>query len=122
MKNDKKKSDNLIDTSRYANRIEKEKRQRELELSDIRFILKTPEGRRFYWRLLAYTGMFRNPFTDSDSRTNFNCGRQSVGQELLNRLMEAKPNAYGQMQEEFYSKMVSDNIIEEMEREKETLI
>ena len=52
------------------------------------------QGRRVAYRLLADTGVFRNPFNHSGSVTAFNCGQMNVGQQFLARIMEHAPDAY----------------------------
>lgn len=78
------------------------KRERELELSDIREVIKTPAGRRFYWRVMTEGMMFRNPNVENDNgyETKFNIGKQYVGRWALDELLKAKPEAYLQMQNE----------------------
>lgn len=91
--------------------LERDKALRERELSDIRFIIKSPQGRRFYWRTMGVTKMFAESYIPGDEGygTTFNVGRQSVGQWLLKELLEAKPDAFIQMQNESLSESKSIN-------------
>lgn len=91
----------LVNTPREDLARKRAERIRERELSDIRFVLKSPEGRRLYWRMLEKGGIYRDPFnSDSVNLTNYNLGRQSISREWLCDLMESKPEAYAQMQQE----------------------
>ncbi len=85
-----------------------EKRQlaiaREKELADVRAVVSTAEGRRFYWRYMAMAGTFRRSFGIDDATTNFNEGRRSLGNDLFHDVMTAKPEAYLLMQREYASR------------------
>lgn len=82
-------------------RFDREKRKNDRVLSDMRFILKYPEGRRFLWKILAETKVFKRTFTDNNANaTIFNEGRRSVGTDILDAILNAKPEAFSQMQME----------------------
>ena len=68
----------LINTKSDDIKQRKIKRRRERDLSDIRFIIKSPEGRRFFWGVMSEGGMFRDAFSGDIGLTNYNLGRQSV--------------------------------------------
>jgi hypothetical protein len=82
---------------------ERDKRLRERELSDIVRVLRLAEGRRLMWRLLSVSGVLRNPFA-GDNRTDYNCGKQSVGQVFW---ADITPEAFLQMQNEYKSEQES---------------
>jgi hypothetical protein len=84
---------------------DKAKRIKNRELNDIRVVLSTPEGRRFYWRLLGYGQLFQNGYVPGDQGygSTYNLGVKSVGLWALAEIMEAKPNAFTQMQREHAS-------------------
>jgi hypothetical protein len=92
--------DGLIDKEAVEKADDKAKKLRERELGDIRTVLKTPEGRRWYWKLMAHAGAFRTPFAAQDNLTNKNCGRQEIGFFMLDELLEASPAMFVQMQRE----------------------
>lgn len=69
------------------------------ELRDIRFILKSKEGRRFLWRYLSKCGIFKQSFT-GNSETFFNEGKRAIGLMLLTEITEASPDAYVLMMKE----------------------
>lgn len=67
---------------------------------DMQMILKLPEGRRFLWLLLGECRIYRTSFDHSGSVTAFNEGKRSVGLAILDRITDADPSAYIQMQNE----------------------
>lgn len=108
----------LIDTSKQEKQLRKLTRRHERELSDIRAILMLPEGRRFYWKLMAAGSPFIDAFNSENSRlTDYALGRQSVSREFLNDLLEARPEAYAQMQKEREAESKADEQQEELERQ-----
>ena len=75
-------------------------KDRERELSDIRVILQSPEGRRFYWRVMEEGNAFRDAYSVDTNSTFYNLGRQAISRYFLNELLESKPTALSQMQQE----------------------
>lgn len=68
---------------------------RRRELEDIAFVLSTPEGRRFYWRIMEKCGLHRSSFGQGSTNTIcFNEGERNIGLLLLADLEEADPQAY----------------------------
>lgn len=55
---------------------------RETELNDFSAVMSTESGRRFVWRIMEMSAIYRNAFT-GNSETYVNCGRQLIGQTLL---------------------------------------
>ena len=86
---------------------EEQRRKRSKEIDDVRKILKTPEGRRFIWKLWSLSGIYRNPFNLNSNLQSFNSGRMSIGQELLIDVNEADVTAFAQMQNEHISALKS---------------
>jgi hypothetical protein len=72
---------------------ERQRRERQQQLSDIKAILATPEGTRFYKRALDKCGTFRLSFT-GNSKTFFNEGQRNIGNFLLAEMMEACPEKF----------------------------
>lgn len=99
-------------------RLKKEERKRERELSDIRYVLLKPEGRRFIWRVLEEGRVFHDAFTPDSNSTYYNLGRQSVSRLFLNELMEAKPDALSQMQQEREAEEKIELLKEKQEQDK----
>ena len=70
------------------------------EESDFKFIMGSKQGRRFMWRLLGITGLFRNAKCDRNADTNFRLGEQNVGQCLLAEIHGLCPERYVEMTKE----------------------
>lgn len=78
-----------------------EKRTRIQELGDVEWVLQTPSGRRFFWRLMEFCGIFELSHTRGDThQTAFHEGMRNVGLKMMVDLMEAQPEAYLRMREE----------------------
>lgn len=101
----------LVDTSEDDKLKDRAKRKRDRELSDIRFVLKSVEGRRFYWRLLAEGKLWQVDFNGDVNWLVFATGEKNFSAKFMKDILEAKPDAFLQMQQEYAS---------EIEREKST--
>lgn len=113
----------LVDTSKDDAKIKKADRKRERELSDIRFILKSPEGRRLYWRIMEKGGVFRDGYAGTDTNgTNYNLGRQSISRDFLNDLLEADSKILTQMQDERKAEAEDERRQQKIEDDANTLI
>lgn len=86
---------------------EVQRRARQKEIDDVKAMLKTPAGRRFFWRLWAICGIFRNPFHPNSNQHSFNSGRMSIGQGLLDDVNEADGSAFARIQNEYVSALKS---------------
>ena len=75
----------------------RDKRLLERDDNDLRSVLKTPEGRRLVWGVLADSGIFQLSYTGEAPSTDFNEGKRSVGLKLFRRLLDVKPETYLQM-------------------------
>ncbi len=76
-----------------------ERNRREQQITDLKKILATIEGRRFFWRYLSLAGVFHSSFTGNNT-TFFNEGKREIGLKLLADLNEAVPQAFVLMQTE----------------------
>lgn len=70
-----------------------------LGVDDLKWFLSDKRGRRFMWRLLSETGLFRPSYT-GNSETFFREGERNVGLKLLNQILEHCPDKFGMMQQE----------------------
>lgn len=87
----------LIDDREVANRR-----------NDVQQVLKSPEGRRFIWRVLSKCGTFSESFNVNNPRlTDFNEGQRSIGIYLLAMINDADTTAYFRMFNEHNSNMKS---------------
>lgn len=91
---------NLGDATQVKEAKAKEKRGRDLQLSDLKFALSTKPGRRLVWRMLCKCGIYEQSAADSGSWTYFNEGRRSVGLFLIAEIMEVEPESYVLMMKE----------------------
>lgn len=73
--------DEIIDSE------EKQKDEEKQSLVDLENVLNSDSGLRFIAKLIFESCfVFTNAYTNTDKATNFNLGRQSVGQELINKI------------------------------------
>jgi hypothetical protein len=93
---------------------DREKARRERQESDVRWFLSKPEGRRIIWWVLSICGCFKTSFTGDPNTTIFQEGRRSVGLEILNLILRAKPSAFNEMQQEFASEAKSDEAMDKI--------
>lgn len=77
-----------------------DEKERDLELADLRFLLGTPQGRRFVWRILKHCRVFNSVFNNSGSVTYYHSGMQDVGHFIQAEVIEAKKEAYFEMMRE----------------------
>lgn len=64
---DKDKTFNAADEAQVTQRKRKDERVRDIELADIKQLMDSVQGRRFVWRLLDRTGVFRTSFTGNST-------------------------------------------------------
>jgi hypothetical protein len=87
-----------------AEEAKRAKQRRRREMDDLRKLLKMAEFKRFAWRFLSATGVFRTPYAPKDSnQTYVNIGVKEVGLTLLADIHAADSSAYATMQREFAS-------------------
>jgi hypothetical protein len=77
--------------------VSKEKLQKLKAENALRFVFSTKEGRKFYWDLMGYCGIFTESADNSGSWTYYKEGKRSIGLKLLADLHELDPNVYSQM-------------------------
>lgn len=104
----------LIDTKKEDKAKVKDKKRRIRQLGDIKKILSMPEGRRFFWRMLSKTGMYKTSFT-GNSTTFMLEGKRQIGLFILNEMMSADNTAFAQMQQEFFSEATSEELLRQKE-------
>lgn len=95
-----------------------EEKKRQREINDIKTVLSTSEGRRFYWNIMERCGVFKDKFIEDTNLCYFLKGQRSVGLRLFHDVFEAEPTAFQQMQQERKSKKTRENI--NVKREIET--
>jgi hypothetical protein len=73
--------------------------RRDRELSDLRTIMGTAEGRRILWRVLGECHMFDETFT-GNSMDTFRAGRRSVGLKFFKDAHRASHELFRTMEDE----------------------
>jgi hypothetical protein len=81
----------------------KSKVERDQEAADFKWLMSDRRGRRFMWRLLGMTGLYRSSFT-GNSATFFNEGQRNIGLMLIAEVNELTPDSYANMLEEHRTK------------------
>lgn len=103
-------TENFYDTEYELKNKESKKefnRRRDREITDLKVVLKIPEGRRTVYKILCECGVFKASFTQNSNTTAFNEGRRDIGLSLLAELDLAEPNVYSQMLKEHFSEAKS---------------
>ncbi len=73
---------------------ERGKSVRQKELNDVAFIISSPQGRRFMWRLLARCKVFGSVNDNSGSQVYYKVGQQDLGHFLLGEMGAANEDAF----------------------------
>lgn len=93
--------DSQAEEAAAAERAAAERQKRIVEESDFKTIMGNKVGRRFMWRLLSTTGLHANPFIPGrDGQTEFQCGKQNIGQWLMAEIHGLCPDRYHEMVKE----------------------
>lgn len=87
---------NAADPEQVQQAKEKAESLNDRRLNDVREVLNTVRGRRFYWTLLEFCGVFKTSNAD-EFQIFFNEGMRNVGLKLLADVNEAAPEAYLKM-------------------------
>lgn len=82
---------NASDEGQIKHAKQREKKQRDVELDDVRFILATPQGRRVLWKYMSLCD--RISASDSGSWTYFKEGERNVALRIKTDVVEASPDA-----------------------------
>lgn len=93
---------NAADPKQVKNSKKMQKHLRNKELDDLRFLLSTPQGRRYLWRHLDWCGLYRSPEDSRGDVTQRNIGAQNVARKVLAEIVEADPRSWLLMQQENY--------------------
>jgi hypothetical protein len=102
MADDRQAVKNAADPRQVKAAERNEKDKRELELDDLRALLKTAEGRRFLWRLIGQCRTFESIWT-ANAQIHYNAGQQDLGHFLIAEIVEADEEGYLLMQQESYA-------------------
>lgn len=75
------------------------RRIRDTEMNDLRYLLQSPQGRRYLWRLLSHCKVFESIW-EASAKIHHNSGRQDVGHYVMAEIVEANEEALLQMMKE----------------------
>lgn len=114
--------ESLIDTTEQDKKREKAETRANRDASDLRFILKSPEGRRLLWRILGWCGLWQEDPRADTNTTFVSKGKRIIGLMLLNNIFRVKPEAFLQMQNESKAEKTSEEHLEKIEQEDRGLI
>lgn len=90
----------------YLDKRAKDKIERNIE--DIRDLAKTPQGRRFLWKILTLSGIHNTGFVENVNLMYYLAGKRDIGGVLLDEIKTADPNLFAKMQAEYYSEVKSE--------------
>ncbi len=89
-----------------------ERKRRDREISDLKKVLDSVEGRRFVWRLLSEAGVFHGSFNANALVMAFHEGKRDLGILLIGEINGHAPHRYVQMQNEWSSDQKSEKASE----------
>jgi hypothetical protein len=84
---------NAADAQQVEEANQKVESKNDQRLNDIREVLNTRRGRRFFWRYLEICGVYKTSNADQH-QIFFNEGMRNIGLQLLADLNEAAPEVY----------------------------
>jgi hypothetical protein len=87
-----------------------DEKDRKKWLQDVKWVLSTPQGRRFYWGLMARCKAFKDGFVESTNLSYFQKGQRTIGIGMLEDLLEADSSKYLQMVQENDAKETREDI------------
>jgi len=85
---------NASDTRQIKAAIKQAKTDRALDDGVLTMVMTTPNGRAWMWRHLSRCHAFATPYTNDNNATNFRCGEQNIGLELIADLLRACPDQF----------------------------
>jgi len=89
---------NAADPQQVEKAKQKTESQNDQRLNDVREIMNSVRGRRFYWKLMVKCGIFQNNFHGEQTHdTAYDLGQRNIGLQLLADVNEAAPEAYLKM-------------------------
>jgi len=84
----------------YTEKDELKDLEAQQQISDLLAVMSTAQGRRFIWRLLSESGVYRTSFSCDIALMSFNEGKRNIGLELLSELVSNCHSSYLKMVEE----------------------
>lgn len=94
---------NFIETKDEQEAAEREiKNKLETRKNDLKKVLQTPEGRRFFWSVLCECKVYELPPMNTEA-VFFYEGKRSIGVSLIARLNQVDPELYFEIAKENYN-------------------
>lgn len=87
---------NAADEKQVNDATKKHENQRDQELEDMKFILDSPQGIRFFTKMFEFGKMFTTTFT-GDSQSDFLEGHRNFALKYFNDICEASPKHIAQL-------------------------
>lgn len=78
------------------------KTAREIEVADLKSLLTDVRFRKFMWRVLGYTQMFKSPLDNNGSMQYYKIGQGDVGRFLVSEISDADSSAFVKMMGEVH--------------------
>jgi hypothetical protein len=69
-------------------------------IEDMRWLMSDPRGRRFVWRQLEESGIYRSSYSNDALAMAFNEGERNRGLKLLDEISRHCPKGLSEMQKE----------------------
>ncbi len=88
--------ENVADEEQIKAAKKKERRKDQQEIEDVKEILRTKPGRRFFWRYMAKCNVFSSVRGPSPN-IYFQEGFRQVGLDIMSDIINANPNALIEM-------------------------
>lgn len=85
---------NASDVEQVKEAAKRERIARANDKEDLRFILNSPQGRRFFWRHLTVCGIYKISADQSGSWTYYNEGKRRIALELMQEIVRDCPDLY----------------------------
>jgi hypothetical protein len=70
------------------------------EIADLKWLMRSPRGRRLMWRFMTMSRTFQLSFSPNAMQMAFNEGNRNLGLQLLDEVMTLCPELFPVMQKE----------------------
>lgn len=87
--------------------------KQERNIEDIKELCKTPQGRRFIWRIIIMSGIYQVGFIENEKYMYYSEGKRELGKNVLNDLQASDQTMFAKMQSEHYSEEKSEAVMAE---------
>ena len=94
---------NAASEKQVKNADKHQKFDRDVQLEDIKEVLRSHAGRRFVWRILEKCGTF-NSIWHSSAAIHYNSGQQDIGHFIMSEIAESGEEQLFKLMAENYNK------------------